>query len=65
MIEAWMELLQKNCRTCANSTPERDGTWHCEHWGATIPNLDAQLAGCDSHVIHPDLTAAGHHGVLK
>lgn len=47
---------QVNCRTCAHSTPVRDGTWHCEHWGATIPNLDAQLAGCDSHFLHPDLT---------
>ena len=47
---------QVNCRTCAHSTPERDGTWHCEHWGAKIPNVDAQLAGCDSHLFHPDLT---------
>ena len=47
---------QVNCRTCAHSTPVRDGTWHCEHWGAAIPNVDAQLAGCDSHLLHPDLT---------
>lgn len=47
---------QVNCRTCAHSTPERDGTWHCEHWGAAIPNVDAQLAGCDNHLLHPDLT---------
>lgn len=56
---------QVNCRTCAHSTPVRDGTWHCEHWGATIPTVDAQIDGCDSHVMHPDLTAAGHHGVVK
>lgn len=47
---------QVNCRTCAHSTPERDGSWRCEHWGATMPNVDAQLAGCESHLLHPDLT---------
>lgn len=45
-----------NCRTCAHSTPERDGTWSCAHWQSTIPDMDAQMAGCDNHVIHPDLT---------
>jgi len=45
-----------NCRTCANSTAMEDGTWHCNHWDMTIPDLDAQLAGCDNHVIHPDMT---------
>lgn len=46
---------QVNCRTCCHSTPEQDGTWSCAHWEMTIPDLDAQLAGCDNHVIHPDL----------
>lgn len=45
-----------NCRTCAHSTAERDGTWSCANYGATIPDLDAQLAGCSAHILHPDLT---------
>lgn len=43
-----------NCRTCAHSTAKPDGTWHCARWDAEIPT-DAQLRGCDSHVLHPDL----------
>lgn len=45
---------QANCRTCAHSTPHNDGTWHCARWDQTIPT-DAQHAGCESHVLHPDL----------
>jgi len=45
-----------NCRTCANSTAMDDGTWHCQHWDMTIPDLNSQLAGCDNHVLHPDMT---------
>jgi len=45
---------QANCRTCAHSTPKSDGTWHCARWGDTIPT-EAQYAGCDSHVLHPDM----------
>jgi hypothetical protein len=45
---------QANCRTCAHSTPRDDSTWHCARWDTTIPT-DAQHAGCDSHVMHPDL----------
>lgn len=45
-----------NCRTCAHSTAERDGTWSCAHWDSTIPDFDAQLAGCSAHILHPDLT---------
>lgn len=43
-----------NCRTCANFTANRDGTAHCARFGE-IPTLDAQRAGCEAHVIHPDL----------
>lgn len=45
---------QTNCRTCAHSTPKDDGSWHCARWDDTIPT-EAQYAGCDSHVLHPDL----------
>lgn len=48
-------LPKVNCRTCAHSTAQRDGTWQCARWGSIIPTVDAQRAGCDSHVIHPDL----------
>ena len=44
-----------NCRTCAHSTPERDGTWSCAQHEATIPTFDAQLAACSAHILHPDL----------
>ena len=43
-----------NCRTCAHSTAQEDGQWHCARWNAIIP-LDAQRTGCPSHVLHPDL----------
>ena len=43
-----------NCRTCAHSTPLDNSTWHCARWDSEIPS-DAQYAGCDSHVLHPDL----------
>lgn len=49
-------VRQVNCRTCAHSTAERDGRWTCAHWGMDIPDVEAQRAGCDSHVLHPDLT---------
>jgi hypothetical protein len=45
---------EANCRTCAHSTPMPDSTWHCARWGQSVPT-DAQHAGCDSHVLHPDL----------
>ena len=44
-----------NCRTCAHSTALRDGTWHCARWDSEIPAVEFQRAGCDDHVIHPDL----------
>ena len=45
---------QVNCRTCAHATAQGDSTWHCARWETTIPT-DAQRAGCDDHVLHPDL----------
>lgn len=44
-----------NCRTCAHSTPENNGTWSCARWEATDIPGDFQRQGCDSHVLHPDL----------
>lgn len=62
---------QVNCRTCLHSTAERDGRWTCAHWGADIPDVDAQRAGCDEHLLHPDLVPptwkmdpSPEHGVI-
>lgn len=44
-----------NCRTCAHATAQRDGTWHCARWDSEIPAVEFQRAGCDDHVVHPDL----------
>ena len=43
-----------NCRTCSHSTAKENSTWRCARWDDAIPNK-AQLNGCDSHVLHPDL----------
>lgn len=43
-----------NCRTCAHSTAEANGTWSCAIHGANIP-VEFQREGCRSHVAHPDL----------
>jgi hypothetical protein len=43
-----------NCRTCANITPQKDGSMFCARWDAIIP-MDTQYEGCDSHLLHPDL----------
>ena len=45
---------QVNCRTCAHITPLSDSTMHCAKWDAIVPT-DAQMSGCDAHVLHPDL----------
>lgn len=45
---------QVNCRTCAHSTAADNNEWRCERWGSDIPR-EFQLAGCDDHVLHPDL----------
>ena len=42
-----------NCRTCANVTIKPDSIY-CEKYQAAIPG-NAQKAGCEGHVLHPDL----------
>jgi hypothetical protein len=44
------------CRSCAHATPERDGTWSCEHHARTLSEAD-QRAGCDHHRVIPILLA--------
>jgi hypothetical protein len=45
---------QVNCRTCSHSSALSDGSWHCARWDDLIP-VEAQHAGCEAHVLHPDL----------
>lgn len=45
---------QVHCRTCAHFTARADGTSHCAVYDAEIP-YEAQVEGCDSHVLHPNL----------
>lgn len=46
---------QVNCRTCAHVSALEDGSWHCaRHQAGGIPT-EFQKAGCEHHVLHPDL----------
>jgi len=47
-------VAEVNCRTCVHSTPERDGTWSCAKHGKTLTTKE-QRAGCNSHLMRPDL----------
>ncbi|MFA5703762.1 MAG: hypothetical protein WC982_09645 [Advenella sp.] len=47
------EAAEKNCRTCAHSTPVDDG-WMCERWGKLIPDHIIE-EGCQAYVPHPDM----------
>ena len=49
-----------HCRSCSHVTFMREGKAHCQHWDAQIPT-DAQIAGCDHHIIHPDLVPFPMH----
>jgi len=40
------QSMEKNCRTCIQSFPSRDGGWGCNRFGADIPHDFAQV-GCD------------------
>jgi hypothetical protein len=44
-----------NCRTCSHSTAKPDSAWRCERHKADGIPVEFQRAGCDSHVLHPDL----------
>lgn len=47
---------ERNCRTCAHSTPLPEGGWKCERPGHER-DLDEPLQriGCDAYHLHPDL----------
>ena len=48
------KLPETNCRTCAHSTAERDGTWSCAARGISL-DIATQQLGCDQHVFNPAL----------
>lgn len=48
------EMPEQNCRTCAHSTPEHDGTWSCAARKIKL-DLATQQIGCDRHVFNPAL----------
>ena len=47
---------EANCRTCAHSTPERDGDarWVCEKHQTDL-SIEAQRKGCEDHLFIPAL----------
>lgn len=48
------EQLERNCRTCASSTPRRDGRWECELHQKILTD-DEQREGCASHLFIPQM----------
>lgn len=47
-------VLERNCRTCVNGVAQADGTWVCAGTGEILDKA-AQLKGCESWTLHPDL----------
>lgn len=45
---------ERNCRTCLNVSPTRNGEWRCEKFGHCLSKSD-QDAGCGEHRFLPDL----------
>jgi len=46
--------LERNCRTCASSTPNENGTWFCEVHKKKL-SVEDQRIGCDRHLFIPKL----------
>lgn len=52
----YQALPQANCRTCAHSTAERNGTWICSGGNSNIIiDVERQRIGCTAHVFNPYL----------
>ncbi len=49
---------EKNCRTCAHSTPLPEGGWRCEELGRPIDTDWQKLKDCSWYHVHPDLVKA-------
>lgn len=48
------EAPAENCRSCAHSTPKKDGTWKCDKLRSTLSE-DSQRLGCPHHRVIPIL----------
>jgi len=46
------EAAERNCRTCAHVTPEKDGTWTCGRFDKIL-DYSSQEAGCKAHRYNP------------
>lgn len=52
------KVPEVNCRTCAHSTPEANGTWSCARHGTTMDDA-AQRAACEVHLFIPQAMPPG------
>lgn len=48
------QLPELNCRTCAFSTPEKQGSWSCMRHRKTMDEVDQRI-GCGDHIYNPAL----------
>ena len=51
------ETPAPQCRNCAHVTPERDGSWSCEHHTLHFMTAEQQSKGCKDHRYIPILLA--------
>lgn len=49
------EKPDKNCRTCAHSSPLVDGTWSCARGHAAICTKEQSYVGCAAHIYNPNM----------
>lgn len=52
--ERRFETIERNCRTCAHSTPVEDGQWKCELQRKVLSPA-AQREGCHAHLFVPQM----------
>jgi len=57
------QFSRVNCRTCLNSEPRENATWHCVRWDKPLSYRDQQ-EGCPAHRYIPDLVPAEQVDVL-
>lgn len=51
------QMPNMNCRTCAYSTSEIDGTWNCEFYAKELTEQEQRI-GCHEHLFNPGLIPA-------
>jgi hypothetical protein len=52
------KVAEVSCRTCAHSTPVKDGAWRCETHNRALDKA-AQRTACDQHLFIPALVPFG------